>query len=979
MKKVLALLALALATLPSLALSTRRVEYGGYRIGDSAVLTDETRVSDCPFSVTDASQDPGKSLSATQVNGQKIVRWWSYGSTTQVPATHTVPEHIQYNNVVTNFSAVYSPTWYYNTVSYTPAYVVVDYDYIKYNLSYHANGGSGTAPSSKNNIVYTNSVTLATNTFTRTGYTWAGWTNNLTTTVWQGKTKVTGSSLGLRSIVDGSNVVLRAKWTANRYTVQFNANGGSGSMADQSFTYGTAQSLSSNTFTRTGYTFAGWATHSDGDGQYTDGQTVSNLTAAQNGTVTLYAKWSLVYYALTASATGTGSGTVSLNPSGGSYTNGTVVVVTAAPASGSTFTGWSDGETVNPRTYTVTDDMAVAAEFALQTFTVTFKDHDETVLLSQVCGWGVDMPYPAADPSREGYRFLGWTPTPPDTVTRTATYYANYQANPYTVKFHANTGDGEDVVQEQNFTYGTQQALVPASTLRFTKTGYTFSHWRDEGGTIYQDGEEVLNLATGGSFDLYAVWVPISYVIEFDGEDAEAGSVDPIDAEYDAVYSLPGNGFVKPGFDFKGWRFGSATYAVGASVSNLTTTAGEKVTFYAVWSELRYAAFDGHGADNAEAMIDDVLTFDGVETHALVSNRFEKTGYTFGGWATNETEAAALNATYADGADVASTNLWNGIGETNVFSAVWQTNAYTVVFNANGGTGEMAPQAFVYDQPQALAPRVFTSSLEFRGWATNETGEVVFADRAVVSNLTAEANGAVTLSAVWDNGELSQAMHCRNLVWVQKETGAEWMVREGEDEGCDPSGSSVASSVSWKGSTRSQTLAPREGTTGSGTLSFWYKATRTGIDPYWFYFESDGQGPTNLNLQTNWTKFGPVDVADLSTVAIYLALDTQEGDDCTVWIDQMTWVPAGSTVEPTEDDKSAISAFTATASGFTLSVDPSSISDSFSYQILATNELVGGDWPVKATLSAAELTEGYAITPEVSEPTMFYKVKVIAK
>ena len=91
----------------------------------------------------------------------------------------------------------------------------------------------------------------------------------------------------------------------------------------------------------------------------------------------------------------------------------------------------------------------------------------------------------------------------------------------------------------------------------------------------------------------------------------------------------------------------------------------------------------------------------------------------------------------------------------------------------------------------------------------------------------------------------------------------------------------------------------------------------------------------------------------------------------------MTWEPAG--LEPTEKDKPTISAFTVTADGFTLTVEPSNISDSFSYQILATNELVSGDWPVKETLSAEKLTEGYSVIPEADEPTMFYKVKVIAK
>ncbi len=74
---------------------------------------------------------------------------------------------------------------------------------------------------------------------------------------------------------------------AGTYTVTFNANGGSGSMASQSFKSGVAQKLSTNTFTRDGYRFIGWAvTSSATTGVYEDGQ---SITVSSN--MTLYAVW----------------------------------------------------------------------------------------------------------------------------------------------------------------------------------------------------------------------------------------------------------------------------------------------------------------------------------------------------------------------------------------------------------------------------------------------------------------------------------------------------------------------------------------------------------------------------------------------------------------------------------------------------------------------------------------------------------------
>ena len=53
--------------------------------------------------------------------------------------------------------------------------------------------------------------------------------------------------------------------------------------------YGDSCVLPSVEFTKTGYSFDGWATSEDGDVQYTDGQTVSDLI--NGGEYDLYAKY----------------------------------------------------------------------------------------------------------------------------------------------------------------------------------------------------------------------------------------------------------------------------------------------------------------------------------------------------------------------------------------------------------------------------------------------------------------------------------------------------------------------------------------------------------------------------------------------------------------------------------------------------------------------------------------------------------------
>ncbi|MBQ7946533.1 MAG: InlB B-repeat-containing protein, partial [Bacteroidales bacterium] len=74
---------------------------------------------------------------------------------------------------------------------------------------------------------------------------------------------------------------------AQTFTISFNANGGTGTMAAQTFEAGVSQAITANTFTRSGYVFTGWNTNADGSGTaYTDKQ---SITLSQN--ITLYAQW----------------------------------------------------------------------------------------------------------------------------------------------------------------------------------------------------------------------------------------------------------------------------------------------------------------------------------------------------------------------------------------------------------------------------------------------------------------------------------------------------------------------------------------------------------------------------------------------------------------------------------------------------------------------------------------------------------------
>jgi uncharacterized repeat protein (TIGR02543 family) len=130
-------------------------------------------------------------------------------------------------------------------------------------------------------------LALTANGFTNTGFTFAGW-----------NTMADGSGTpyaGGDTYSFSADMTLHAQWTpvgggaqSTPHTVTYLANGGTGSMANQ--TSATPDNLTSVTFTNPGNTFAGWNTMADGSGvDYVDG--VSYDFAAD---LTLHAKWTPV-------------------------------------------------------------------------------------------------------------------------------------------------------------------------------------------------------------------------------------------------------------------------------------------------------------------------------------------------------------------------------------------------------------------------------------------------------------------------------------------------------------------------------------------------------------------------------------------------------------------------------------------------------------------------------------------------------------
>ena len=183
----------------------------------------------------------------------------------------------------------------------------------------------------------------------QTGYTFTGWN---TQPDGGGTAYTNGESVKNLTAIEGDTVTLYAQWRANSYTIQFDGNtADGGSTSDQVMTYDQAANLTANGYTKTGYTFAGWNTQSDGGGTaYTDGQNVINLTSVEGESVTLFAQWRANNYTIQFDGNTADGGDTANQVM--TYDQAANLTVNGYTKTGYTFTGWNTQSDGGGTTYT---------------------------------------------------------------------------------------------------------------------------------------------------------------------------------------------------------------------------------------------------------------------------------------------------------------------------------------------------------------------------------------------------------------------------------------------------------------------------------------------------------------------------------------------------------------------------------------------------------------------------------------------------
>ena len=413
-----------------------------------------------------------------------------------------------------------------------------------YTVKFAANGGTG--KTANQSIARDRSVKLRANGFSRNAYVYTGWNTKA-----NGKGRAYKNQAAVKNLAArGKTITLYAQWRkAKNYTVVFNANGGTGSTANQGITYNTSTKLRANGFSRALYTFTGWNTRADGKGKaYGNTAGVRNI-AGEGKTVTLYAQWRAVAY------------NVVYDPNGGEGTMTNQIV--------------TNGKSAKLRENAFSrEDFAFAGWNTAADGTGTDYD-DKEVLVEDVASAG-----------------------------STVTLYAQWRPTTYLVSFDANGGVGA---------MGARKALAGKvfrlPVTGYAKAGYRFEGWSTEpdgSGAWYENREIVLDdiAPAGGEVTLYAQWEPTAYLIAYDANGGE-GTMDTHQASVGKRVRLSSMAFTYAGHSFTGWCTepdGTGDWYLDGELVIDLAEPGQTATLYAQWQETSYTvAFDANGGTGSMA------------------------------------------------------------------------------------------------------------------------------------------------------------------------------------------------------------------------------------------------------------------------------------------------------------------------------------------------------------------------------------------
>ena len=426
---------------------------------------------------------------------------------------------------------------------------------------------------------------ITTPTFTGTpptGYHFSVWKN-----VGNSQTYSTGATIAVNSIMTYNNGdAFIPVFVANTYTISFSSNGGSGTMSSITATYDSACTISSNSFSKIGYTFVGWKATSGLNtsstpyyyGTDSTWKTITSSTVINNnskvknlratsGTVTLTAQWEINTYTLTIYYYG---GT-------GRQTNTTNLSVTASTCSPSTSTTITSGSSATfTHSYTTTAQTIVFKLPSAGSYSYYLKTGSAPTTTSY------SNLYTS---SSNGYS-ITWMPT----ANKAISVYV-YQR--YTISYKENSNiykdvDGvyknvvnEELVATQYKIHGTAVSLYTNDykTDKFDGVGWTTipmttSGWlSDTSGRVdYSSGQ---SYSDNKSITLYKwykshrVLIGFRFMVSTDGENYEYANSDLNPGNMELYSFGPGHTY-----EYSGLNLAQNVAQIGYSNTYLVTSSG---------------------------------------------------------------------------------------------------------------------------------------------------------------------------------------------------------------------------------------------------------------------------------------------------------------------------------------------------------------------------------------------------------------------
>lgn len=418
----------------------------------------------------------------------------------------------------------------------------------------------------------------------KAGWHFVGWyEKGALTPVSKVATLTVTSDMMQNSLTENGTPVLEVRYVAvfepNTFTVCFNANGGQGSMGDQ--TFGGANSprnLTENAFIKAGYKFDGWAEYSDEEKPshgtetiYRDGALFENVTAYRGeqikdgDTITLYAQWrEIEHVTITYTAYPDSLGSVVLNSK-------SKAAVQNDPAVQSEIIY----EKVNPETGEIVGATAKVNHGSV--FTGWYNDlTKENVETSETFV-----------PKKQNDRYVS------------ASYVAYFRPYRYTLHYEANGGTGKKM-DDQIFQHG---QILPLNDCTYSREGYDFMGWSMSADNVKQfDNKAEVGFSSllqtsdepkdNAEATLYAVWKEQSVTIGYVSSDTELGTVTAGSETIGAVNGKPTGSTAQPksGARFDGWYSADGTL-LSTELKFVPTrvdgTVWQGTTYYAHFSAKR--------------------------------------------------------------------------------------------------------------------------------------------------------------------------------------------------------------------------------------------------------------------------------------------------------------------------------------------------------------------------------------------------------